>query len=249
MPTETTLKGIVNTFKLYYGETSGLWGMCSILQLNWFGAVILELGPARCLVQMEMVRTRESREGSLLEARILPYSDLLRTLDMPTVCKLEDLIIDAIYLEILRSCLNQKQEQLEVEYTMGRDPAPGAIDAVLAVLWDCLKSNNDKMSRHVAAQTTARRADLAVHHTALQNALHEATKDKGSHAHRDCRGGLGMALGGSSMYGGNIDSVMMIDGYHEGRILSGRAAKLHQTRASLIRGHEVHAPCPYVRTS
>jgi COP9 signalosome complex subunit 7 len=55
---------------------------------------------------------------------------------MPTVRELEDLIIDAIYLDILRGRLDQKQEQLEVEYTMGRDLAPGAVDAVLAALRD-----------------------------------------------------------------------------------------------------------------
>ncbi|KAJ7041241.1 hypothetical protein C8F04DRAFT_1031717 [Mycena alexandri] len=167
------------------------------------------------------------------QRRILPYSDLLRALDMPTVRELEDLIIDAIYLDILRGRLDQKQEQLEVEYTMGRDLAPGAIDAVLAALRDwasttaSVLSTLDAKLAAVAAQSTARRADLAAHDTLLQNALREAAKDKGSRGHRDGRGGLGMALGGSSMYGGNVDSVMMDvdDGYREGENSKGKGRK------------------------
>jgi len=55
---------------------------------------------------------------------------------MPTIRELEDLIIDAIYLDILRGKLDQKEEQLEVEYTMGRDLEPGKLEAVLAALKD-----------------------------------------------------------------------------------------------------------------
>jgi COP9 signalosome complex subunit 7 len=55
---------------------------------------------------------------------------------MPTIRDLEDLIIDAIYLDILRGKLDQKEQQLEVEYTMGRDLAPGKIENLLAALKD-----------------------------------------------------------------------------------------------------------------
>ncbi|KAK7462836.1 hypothetical protein VKT23_007413 [Stygiomarasmius scandens] len=70
------------------------------------------------------------------DRRILPYSELLQALDMPTVRELEDLIIDAIYLDILRGKLDQKEEQLEVEYTMGRDLEPGKLEQLLFALKD-----------------------------------------------------------------------------------------------------------------
>ncbi|KAJ7160780.1 hypothetical protein C8R46DRAFT_955631 [Mycena filopes] len=165
------------------------------------------------------------------QRRILPYSELLRALDMPTVRELEDLIIDAIYLDILRGRLDQKQAQLEVEYTMGRDLAPGAVDTVLAALRDwasttasVLSTLDDKLAA-VAAQSTARRADLVAHETALQNVLREAVKDKGS---RGGRGGLGSALsgGGGSMYGGNVDVMMDVDdAYREGENSKGKGRK------------------------
>lgn len=70
----------------------------------------------------------------LLDLQILPYADLLHTLQMPTIRDLEDLIIDAIYLDILRGKLDQNEQQLEVEYTMGRDLEPGKVEDLLAAL-------------------------------------------------------------------------------------------------------------------
>jgi COP9 signalosome complex subunit 7 len=53
---------------------------------------------------------------------------------MPNVRELEDLIIDAIYLDILRGKLDQKEGQLEVEYTMGRDLESGKLENILSAL-------------------------------------------------------------------------------------------------------------------
>ncbi|KAJ7171612.1 hypothetical protein C8R43DRAFT_978793 [Mycena crocata] len=143
------------------------------------------------------------------ERRILPYTDLLRALDMSTVRELEDLIIDAIYLDILRGKLDQKQAQLEVEYTMGRDLAPGSIDAVLAALRDWAETTAgvlatlDAKLADVAAMGNARRADLAAHDKALQAALREAAeraKEKGGRTR-----GLGMGSGGNVYYNDAMD--------------------------------------------
>ncbi|EIW65085.1 uncharacterized protein TRAVEDRAFT_109231 [Trametes versicolor FP-101664 SS1] len=68
------------------------------------------------------------------DSRILPYNELLRVLDMPTVRDLEDLIIDAIYLDIVRGKLDQKEGQFEIEYTMGRDLEPGKLEQLLVSL-------------------------------------------------------------------------------------------------------------------
>lgn len=60
----------------------------------------------------------------------------MSSLAMPTIRDLEDLIIDAIYLDLLRGKLDQKEAQLEVEYTMGRDLEPGKLEAMLGALKD-----------------------------------------------------------------------------------------------------------------
>lgn len=66
----------------------------------------------------------------------MPYSDLLQALDISNVRELEDLIIDAIYLDLLHGKLDQKEEQLEVTYTMGRDLEPGKLEQILVALQD-----------------------------------------------------------------------------------------------------------------
>lgn len=66
--------------------------------------------------------------------QVLPYETLLTSLQMPTIRDLEDLIIDAIYLDVIRGKLDQKEQEFEVEYTMGRDLAPGKVEDVLTAL-------------------------------------------------------------------------------------------------------------------
>ena len=63
--------------------------------------------------------------------QILPYELLLRSLQIPTIRELEDLIIDGIYLDIMRGKLDQKEQQFEVEYVMGRDLGPGKVESLL----------------------------------------------------------------------------------------------------------------------
>lgn len=55
-------------------------------------------------------------------------------LQIGSIRELEDLFIDAIYLDILKGKLDQKNEQFDVEYTMGRDLAPGRLERLLTSL-------------------------------------------------------------------------------------------------------------------
>ncbi|TPX32378.1 hypothetical protein SmJEL517_g04532 [Synchytrium microbalum] len=66
--------------------------------------------------------------------RSLNYSSLQTYLDMPNVRELEDLIIDAIYNDVIKGKLDQKKEALEVEYAMGRDLRPNQSTLLLSVL-------------------------------------------------------------------------------------------------------------------
>ncbi|CAI2181473.1 8294_t:CDS:2 [Funneliformis geosporum] len=68
------------------------------------------------------------------ESRTIPYDILLHYLDIPNVRELEDLIIEAVYQDVIKGKLDQKRKQLEIEYTMGRDLRPGQIDQMLEVL-------------------------------------------------------------------------------------------------------------------
>ncbi|KAK0483832.1 hypothetical protein IW261DRAFT_1561622 [Armillaria novae-zelandiae] len=120
------------------------------------------------------------------EKRILPYSDLLKALDMPTVRELEDLIIDAIYLDILRGKLDQKEGQLEVEYTMGRDLEPGKLESVLAALQDWAAATSSVLATldskivQISSETTAAKKRQDEYELALQNNLKEVSEKNAS---------------------------------------------------------------------
>ncbi|KAI6153004.1 hypothetical protein BKA82DRAFT_4085097 [Pisolithus tinctorius] len=96
------------------------------------------------------------------ERRILPYSLLLEELQMPTIRELEDLIIDAIYLDILRTTL-------EIEYTMGRDLEPGQLEKVLAALQNwasttaCVLEALDKKLVEIAEHDKFVRSEIELH--------------------------------------------------------------------------------------
>ncbi|KAG8984120.1 hypothetical protein FRB95_006244 [Tulasnella sp. JGI-2019a] len=96
------------------------------------------------------------------KSRILPYAHLKTYLDIGTMRELEDLIIDAMYQDVLRGRLDQKEQQLEVEYTMGRDLRPGQLEEILAALKDWSQSTAEviaaldtkltQIAAHVAQQ-------------------------------------------------------------------------------------------------
>ncbi|KZV77434.1 hypothetical protein PENSPDRAFT_678999 [Peniophora sp. CONT] len=83
---------------------------------------------------------------SLILRQILPYAPLLSSLDLPTVHALEQLIIDAIYSELLRGKLDQNQQQFEVEYTVGRDVPNDALTSLLASLEDWSATTSSLLS-------------------------------------------------------------------------------------------------------
>lgn len=60
---------------------------------------------------------------------MIPYTDLLTSLEIQTVHELEELIIDAIYSNILKAKLDQKYSQVEIENCIGRDVRLRIIEA------------------------------------------------------------------------------------------------------------------------
>ncbi|KAG7090498.1 hypothetical protein E1B28_009611 [Marasmius oreades] len=121
------------------------------------------------------------------DRRILPYAELMGALQMPTIRELEDLIIDAIYLDILRGKLDQKEEQFEVEYTMGRDLEPEKLVSLLAALKDWASTTAavlQKLDENIASVTTeaaTAKAKRENHEREVQTTLKELqdrNKDK-----------------------------------------------------------------------
>lgn len=68
------------------------------------------------------------------ESKYIPYSVLLRELEISNVRQLEDLIIEAIYGDIVHGKLDQKNSQLQVEYSIGRDIKPENVSSIVSIL-------------------------------------------------------------------------------------------------------------------
>lgn len=68
------------------------------------------------------------------KTKCIPYCTLLKELDMKSLRELEDLIIEAIYADVVRGKLDQKNNRLEVDFTIGRDIRPADVATMIKVL-------------------------------------------------------------------------------------------------------------------
>lgn len=58
---------------------------------------------------------------TIMFPQCIPYSVLLEQLQLKNVRQLEDLVIEAVYADVLRGSLDQRNQRLEVDYSIGRD--------------------------------------------------------------------------------------------------------------------------------
>uniref|UniRef100_UPI00398F82EC COP9 signalosome complex subunit 7a isoform X1 n=2 Tax=Pristiophorus japonicus TaxID=55135 RepID=UPI00398F82EC len=68
------------------------------------------------------------------KVKCIPYSVLLHELEMKNLRELEDLIIEAIYADIVQGKLDQRNQLLEVDYSIGRDIRPQDISSMARTL-------------------------------------------------------------------------------------------------------------------
>lgn len=66
--------------------------------------------------------------------KYIPYTDLLNELDMTNTRQLEDLLISAIYANVIRGKLDQQNSRLEVDWTIGRDIRPESLETISSTL-------------------------------------------------------------------------------------------------------------------
>eukprot|EP00842_Homolaphlyctis_polyrhiza_P005811 jgi/Hompol1/6230/HPOL_004886-RA len=109
-------------------------------------------------------------------ACVLYYDQLLQVLDMSNVRDVEDLVIDAIYQNIINGKLDQKKKCLTVEYAMGRDVRPDQVDSILHILKDWLGTaqvildHTDKKIQSIRDEIFVRKADQENYDRLLEEA-------------------------------------------------------------------------------
>ncbi|EMP34302.1 COP9 signalosome complex subunit 7a [Chelonia mydas] len=77
-------------------------------------------------IEEQVSRANQHKEQQLglkqqIESECIPYAVLLEQLQLKNVRQLEDLVIEAVYADVLRGSLDQRNQRLEVDYSIGRD--------------------------------------------------------------------------------------------------------------------------------
>lgn len=68
------------------------------------------------------------------KSKFVYYDSLKSSLGLDNLRQLEDLIIEAIYADILQGKINQKEKRLEVDFVVGRDIKPEMIETIIDTL-------------------------------------------------------------------------------------------------------------------
>ena len=86
-----------------------------------------------------------------IQNKYIAYDMLLKELDMKNLRELEDLIIEVIYANVVQGKMDQRNNRLEVEQTIGRDIKSEDLKAMSKVLSDWCR-NCDNVLRSIELQ-------------------------------------------------------------------------------------------------
>ncbi|XP_002740587.1 COP9 signalosome complex subunit 7b-like [Saccoglossus kowalevskii] len=110
----------------------------NVLNLFAFGTYNEYIATTSKYPELTVVQKAKLRHLTIVslaaKTKCISYSILLKELDLKNVRELEDLIIDCIYADVIRAKLDQNNQQLEVDYAIGRDIRPENISHIVKVL-------------------------------------------------------------------------------------------------------------------
>lgn len=114
------------------------------INLFAFGTYLQFLEKKDKIIPLTPVMDKKLKHLTILtlatQRKTLPYDDLMVELDLKNVRHLEDIIIEAIYAELINGKLDQKNRQLEIDYAVARDIQTENIQEIVDILSDWLKS-------------------------------------------------------------------------------------------------------------
>lgn len=133
------------TFSAYY----------QLLNIFAFGTYSDYLSNAERLPQLTIAMINKLRHLTIvslaMKSKYIPYSVLLKELDMRNLRELEDLIIEVIYANVVSGKMDQSNNCLEVDHTIGRDIKPEHLKKVISVLSDWCR-NCDSVLKNIEMQ-------------------------------------------------------------------------------------------------
>lgn len=130
-----------NITELAKGEEQNFY---STLELFAFGTYKDYLASKNKFLELTPAQKKKLQHLTIVtlatKSKCIPYDTLLVELDIKNVRDLEDLIIEAIYADIIHGKLDQKNSQLEVDYAIGRDIRSDDINIIVHCLQDWCSS-------------------------------------------------------------------------------------------------------------
>ncbi|XP_076318414.1 COP9 signalosome subunit 7 isoform X2 [Tachypleus tridentatus] len=124
-----------NIKELATGESASYFHLLNVFAYGTFTNYLENKTKFPELTQAMITKLRHLTIVSLAtKSKCIPYSTLLKELDLHNLRELEDLIIEVIYADIVRGKLDQKNNQLEIDYTIGRDIQTDDVNTVVSIL-------------------------------------------------------------------------------------------------------------------
>jgi len=117
----------------------------------------------------------------------IPYDVLLKELNVTNVRDLEDLIIEAIYSDVVTGELDQESGYLEVDWTVGRDVGPSDVDTMIETLQQWCDSCENVLStvqarivdaNHTKQEVLKHRLDIDNEVTNVKKAIRTQIQDE-----------------------------------------------------------------------
>ncbi|KAL7394298.1 hypothetical protein ABVT39_023752 [Epinephelus coioides] len=112
--------------------------MYQLLNLFAYGTYCDYKERAASLPELTPAQRNKLRHLSIISLasnlKCLPYSLLLQQLELKNVRELEDLLIDAVYCDIIQGKLDQRNQQVEVDCSVGRDLGPNELPNIVNTL-------------------------------------------------------------------------------------------------------------------
>jgi len=121
----------------------------ALLAIFAFGKLSDYKAHASDLPQLTEKQTKKLKQLTLValasESRVIPYSTLLQELDVPNLTELSDLIIDALYKNLISGKLDHERQEFQVDSAIGRDVQDSDLDRMISVLSAWEKQSNELM--------------------------------------------------------------------------------------------------------
>lgn len=116
-------------------ETKKYWDLLNIFA---YGKYRDYLSQSSALPSLTPIMVKKLRHLTLIavssKCKYVPYKTLMEELDMDNLRDLENLLISAVYADVIRGRLDQQNSRLEVHWTAGRDLRPEDITGIIDTL-------------------------------------------------------------------------------------------------------------------